>query len=265
MVAKEVERAINYNKPIIPIMLEKVTLTEEFELYISTDQIVSISDFTKDNDNLTRLIHAITSHTSASNYSKQQLIVELGGTAENGSKKGLVLSYKPITILVAVVLVLVIAIVSIVSALGKKPTEDNSGSTQGSSQNDTSGNNSSNNPIDYLPQNVNVNDNVNNGSGSDTKTPTTPNQIPTRYEQDIQALQNADALSLSNKTVYVKVGELATPGASIAWTNVTVYSQNTNIAIGEGKMVKGVAPGETYVIVDTNGMMGSAYRVIVEE
>ncbi len=41
-VGKEVERAINYRKPIIPIQLEDVILNDVFEFYISTDQIVAI-------------------------------------------------------------------------------------------------------------------------------------------------------------------------------------------------------------------------------
>ena len=42
-VAKEVERAINYRKPIIPIQLVDLVLNDEFELYISNDQIVALS------------------------------------------------------------------------------------------------------------------------------------------------------------------------------------------------------------------------------
>ncbi len=41
-VPKEVERALNYGKPIIPIQLEQIKLNDEFELYISTNQIVAI-------------------------------------------------------------------------------------------------------------------------------------------------------------------------------------------------------------------------------
>ena len=36
-VAKEVERAVNYRKPVIPVQIENVALNDEFELYISTD------------------------------------------------------------------------------------------------------------------------------------------------------------------------------------------------------------------------------------
>ena len=42
-VAKEVERAINYKKVIIPIQLEDLVLNDEFEFYICTDQVVFVS------------------------------------------------------------------------------------------------------------------------------------------------------------------------------------------------------------------------------
>jgi len=41
-VAKEIERAINYHKTIIPVQIEDLVLNDEFEFYISTDQIVAI-------------------------------------------------------------------------------------------------------------------------------------------------------------------------------------------------------------------------------
>jgi hypothetical protein len=41
-VPKEIERAINYRKTVIPLKLEEVVLNDEFELYISTDQIIAL-------------------------------------------------------------------------------------------------------------------------------------------------------------------------------------------------------------------------------
>lgn len=41
-VAKETERAVNYRKPILPLQLEEITLNDDFEMYISTDQLVAI-------------------------------------------------------------------------------------------------------------------------------------------------------------------------------------------------------------------------------
>ena len=41
-VAKEVERAIHYKKTVMPLQLEELVLNDEFEFYISSDQIVPV-------------------------------------------------------------------------------------------------------------------------------------------------------------------------------------------------------------------------------
>lgn len=46
-VAKEVERAVNYRKPIIPVKLDESVLNDEFEFYISTDQVVAVKKLMK--------------------------------------------------------------------------------------------------------------------------------------------------------------------------------------------------------------------------
>ena len=55
-VSKEIERAIHYDKTIIPIQLEDIILNDEFEFYISTDQIVSLHDLNADSPELQRVI-----------------------------------------------------------------------------------------------------------------------------------------------------------------------------------------------------------------
>lgn len=55
-VPKEVERAVNYRKPIIPVQLEDVILNDEFEMYISTDQIVAVQKFDESSDAVTKLL-----------------------------------------------------------------------------------------------------------------------------------------------------------------------------------------------------------------
>ncbi len=65
-VAKEVERAINYKKAIIPIQLEDVILNDEFEMYISTDQILAISKIDDTTNEIQNLIAALGLHTQSS-------------------------------------------------------------------------------------------------------------------------------------------------------------------------------------------------------
>ncbi len=94
--------------------------------------------------------------------------------------------------------------------------------------------------------------------------PSGPNQILPEHEQEITALQYSSDLALSNKTLTIKVGEYVTPPPANIWTGIKIYSQNTNIAIGEGVLVKGVSPGTTYIIVEEKLGLTSAFRVIVE-
>lgn len=58
-VAKEVERAVNYRKPIIPVQLENVVLNDEFELYISTDQVIAVQKIEKDTREIKGLLSSI--------------------------------------------------------------------------------------------------------------------------------------------------------------------------------------------------------------
>lgn len=42
-VGNEVERALNYGKPVIPVKIEEVTLNDEFDFYIGASQIVALN------------------------------------------------------------------------------------------------------------------------------------------------------------------------------------------------------------------------------
>lgn len=55
-VAKETERAVNYRKPIIPIQLENVLLNDEFELYISTDQVVAVKTIDECSEEIQKIL-----------------------------------------------------------------------------------------------------------------------------------------------------------------------------------------------------------------
>lgn len=66
-VAKEVERAINYKKIIIPIQLEDVILNDEFEMYISTDQILPINKIDASSTEIQNLLFILKKYTGSSN------------------------------------------------------------------------------------------------------------------------------------------------------------------------------------------------------
>lgn len=58
-VAKEVERAINYHKPIFSVQIEDMVLNNEFEFYISTDQLVVVRKIDKNANEIKKLLQSV--------------------------------------------------------------------------------------------------------------------------------------------------------------------------------------------------------------
>ena len=58
-VPREVERAIHYNKTIIPIQIEEVVLSDEFEQYLSTSHIVYVNKINSDSSVMRNIISSI--------------------------------------------------------------------------------------------------------------------------------------------------------------------------------------------------------------
>lgn len=59
-VAKEVERAIHYRKLVLPVQIDNVVLNDEFEFYISTNQIVSIRTVDEGSEEIQKLLASVT-------------------------------------------------------------------------------------------------------------------------------------------------------------------------------------------------------------
>lgn len=96
-----------------------------------------------------------------------------------------------------------------------------------------------------------------------TADPNSTNQIPPKYNQDIQLLQLSNAQRLDLMTLRVAVGEFTAPREASTFRAGVIYSQNTDVVLPDGLIIKGIAPGETYIIYDNDGLV-TAYRVIVE-
>ena len=60
-VPKEVERAIDFRRPIIPVKIEEVVLNDEFELYISTNQLIAVKKIDKLSENIQFLLRSVKS------------------------------------------------------------------------------------------------------------------------------------------------------------------------------------------------------------
>ncbi len=266
-VAKEVERAINYKRFIIPIKLEEVVLTDEFELYISTDQILPITVMDEISSEVQGLISSVKAHTEMSTYEKKTLENEILSDVNMAEdmpdipvrdirtiKSLFGKKTKTAIIIASCAFVLIFGIIfttAMSMILGGK------------------NNNDSNFDENYSAIQQGFED-VKNQMQSDMQDDreevdmSGPDQIPEKYKQDIEALKYSDGLTLNNKTLRIKVGGGATPQSAQTWRNVVIYSQNTEVAVGDGLVVKGVSAGETFVIVEGPGGITSAYYVIVE-
>ena len=78
-VPKEVERAINYQKPLIPVMLEDVILNDEFEFYICNDQGIAISQIdekTPEMQQVLAILRKITSEENSQEVVSQYIVAK---------------------------------------------------------------------------------------------------------------------------------------------------------------------------------------------
>ncbi len=271
-VAKEVERAIDYKKPIVPIRLEDVALTDDFALYISTDQILSVNHFDERSPEIQNLLGAVTAYTGASSYEKEDLVADFFNNERVGNlpqekapqegktrafPKGLIFG------ICALILALAIVLATVLSGGRKEDPgkelpspNDTVSSIHQSAQAVT--------PADTQPETT---ADAIQTTAAETTAGTNPageNEIPSKFENEVTALMYADEMSKGLRTIRLKVGEFATPSAASVWGDVTIYSQDTSIAIGEGILVKGVSRGETYILIESAVGSTTAYYIIVE-
>lgn len=279
-VAKEVERAINYKKFIIPIQLDNVLLNDEFELYISTDQILTVKTFSKPSNELENLISTIREQNATSNFIKSDIkpaktsdkskTLDFSDenkpdTLKNAEKFALgifdsMFNPKRIRRRIIRMFIFILCVVILGAALAIVPGLFSSNSNKNSNNNTFEQNYSA-----VASAIENAQNQMNNNQETEKQPdPSVQNQIPEKYQSKIVALMGSDNLTLANSTIRINVGGFATPQAAQVWPEVIIYSQDTTVAIGEGPVVKGVAPGETFVIVAAPSGMTSAYYVIVE-
>ncbi len=70
-VDKEVERALNYGKPIFPVALELVTLNDNFELYIGSQQIVPVQRISEQDEAFLKILGQIRRVVKAEPYDQR--------------------------------------------------------------------------------------------------------------------------------------------------------------------------------------------------
>lgn len=83
-VAREVERAVNYRKEIIPVQLEELVLNEEFEFYLCTDQIVALRGIDENQQTVQKLISSVRNYTEGSSIKEEHQMVQQSLIAKLG-------------------------------------------------------------------------------------------------------------------------------------------------------------------------------------
>ncbi len=58
-IGKEIERAVAYRKPIIPVMIEPVVLTDAFELMLSSSKIFAVQDFDRYSEEMKNVLEGV--------------------------------------------------------------------------------------------------------------------------------------------------------------------------------------------------------------
>ena len=273
-VAKEVERAINYKRVVIPVKLEDLVLNDEFEFYISTAQMISVNDIDKADEDVQRLLSTVKAHTTTSDYEKHSLATAIlkdvngGGlytppvtqnpaTSKPNQSAKSKLNNKAVIIISVCSLALVVALIVVLIITSVAGNKDNEVNNQGSS---------AGNSVSVSETQAPAGNNSDDHTQAETETNPVAgeNQIPDKYENVVTSLMYADDLIRRTSTLRVDVGDYVTPYAAMSWQDCRIYSQNTNIAIGEGNLVKGVSKGETYVVVESELGTTTGYVIIVE-
>ncbi len=221
-VPKELDQAIRLKKPIIPVQLEQVPLSDGFYFSLIDCQIMTLERTGVNDPNTQAFIVAVKNGLEG----KKPVVLRNNAAPHRGG-----FFQKPVVIIVVAALVFLLGTGFILSRFIRS-NEKNSGKDWG------------------LP------------SGPEQPATDVVDQIPEKYANEVLALE------YSSSTLYdvsVKVGEYTTTQSSSVWTDCVIYSKDTRIAVGEGPLVKGVAPGETTVVVVSQTGTAVAYRIIVTE
>ena len=84
-VDKEVERALSYRKPVIPVALGELELNDSFELYLGNQQIVPVRQISNDNDEFLRIIAQIVKRRGLRLRKKMDRQMQVSGIQQNAA------------------------------------------------------------------------------------------------------------------------------------------------------------------------------------
>ncbi len=233
-VPKELDLAISQRKPIVPVTINTVELSQAFKFSLINTQIVNLPRIDIKNADTQRLISAVKEYIKGR---KQTVLHHSTATpssqANARSRKGIALIFIPFILVFLFIAIIVVSVFSQVLP-------------------NLFGGNGLPNYSDII-----------NGQALPSPDASEINQIPNDLVNTVTTLKHADDLTVRNRTKVIKVGEYTS--LSTVWNDAVIYSEDTRIAIGEGTLVKGVSPGTTYVIIATSKQVNQTFKIIVEE
>lgn len=229
-VPKELDQAIHLQKPIIPVQLKEVPLSDAFKFSLIDCQIITLPD--TQNPQAHKFISAV----------KSAMAGKLRKTRVKARPQPAAKSSK-VTRLVALVIPVLFFILCANSMLKQFFSFDE---------------------MDVINNLLNsAGSSLNSSEDLPTPSATDINQIPDLFEDDVNELHYADASTARLMTRTVKVGEYTSLVG--VWDDYVIYSEDTRIALPEGNLIKGVAPGSTYVVQAVSKHVSQVYLIIVEE
>lgn len=220
-VPKELDQAIHLNKPIIPVQLTNVPLSNAFKFSLINCQILTLTQLSSNDPHTQKFLSAV----KAGLAGKKPPVLH-----RTASKKTSAPRFPKAALLVLLVPIVFLLIAGFIIK-------------------SFSGGNALGDLWDQF-------------GGPEQPAADAIDQIPDKYANEVLIVEHSTS---SLDKVSVKVGEYTTTQSSSVWPDCIIYSKDTRIAIGEGPLVKGVAPGETVVVVVSQTGSATAYRVIVTE
>jgi hypothetical protein len=233
-VPKELDQAIHLQKPIIPVQRKEIPLTNAFQFSLIDCQILTMQTLDITNPQAPYFLTAVKSAMAGKLRKTRKKAPRHPSTTRNKA------------FVIVGVAIVVLCFVLFAGSIFKQIFSFASNSSPFGTLFDS---------LSSLTSDSN--------NALPTPSPTDINQIPDFLEAEVNELRYANAPTVHLMTKTVKVGAyISLPSA---WDNYVIYSENTNIALPEGNLVKGISPGSTYVVKAAAKNVCTVYLIIVEE
>lgn len=262
-VKRELRSAADRKKHIIPIALSEVTLSYEFEYFLASSHFLPYDKSPDFCQKLAqRIVEIINTGNGSAPYSGAHIKpITKQANPKSKVKIGVIL-LSVFAVVAALIIGAVIYGIGVLSDL-RKPVDTGIGSSAPQSSQSITVSSATDESSAEATASQPVTENPSTESQPVVKG---ENQIPEMYNEEVEAFKYQSGLALANATMYIDVGGGRAPDGATVWTNGVIYSGDTSIAAVDGKIIKGVSKGETYVVfaASKGSSIAHVYKVIVE-